>query len=168
MRLTSWTSSCRTQPCNSLASLTRSCVSSCARDSSLLCRGQHAVERDHNPLAQLRCTSAAEHGFLRKAQAACHVTLEEVQAQYASSVQGFTECRQVAGQVAAAVAYHLLNGCKAHKEAETADWLAKLDKALLQAAVPQPGTTIKASYPCTVPIDNVMRSDVLRWQGRIA
>ncbi len=67
------------------------------------------------------------------------------------AVQGSTECRQVAGQVAASVAYHLLNGCKAHKEAEAADWLAKLDMALLQAAVPQPGATIKASYPCTVP-----------------
>ena len=66
-------------------------------------------------------------------------------------VQGSTECRQVAGQVAASVAYHLLNGCKAHKEAEAADWLAKLDMALLQRAVPQPGATIKATYPCTVP-----------------
>jgi len=66
-------------------------------------------------------------------------------------VQGSTECRQVAGQVAAAVAYHLLNGCKVHKEAEAADWLAKLDMALLQPAVPQPGATITASCPCTVP-----------------
>ena len=65
------------------------------------------------------------------------------------AVQGSTECRQVAGQVAASVAYHLLNGCKAHKEVEAAEWLAKLDMALLQAAVPQPGATIKARYPCT-------------------
>ena len=38
MRLSSWTSSWQTQPCDSLVSLTRFCVSSCARDSSLLCR----------------------------------------------------------------------------------------------------------------------------------
>lgn len=67
------------------------------------------------------------------------------------AVQGSTECRQVAGQVAASVAYHLLNGCKVHKEAEAADWLAKLDMPLLQPAVPQPSATIKARYPCTVP-----------------
>jgi hypothetical protein len=185
-------------------------------DSMLL---SEAAIRFHNCAAPL-LAAKAEHGFLRKALAACHVTLAEVKAQYASTVQvragqtgpvapapsacfwpslhdfdtwhealfwsaanagpvfplglcflvsrsvlhssanwllhmlavqGSTECRQVAGQVAAAVAYHLLNGCKVHKEAEAADWLAKLDMALLQAAVPQPGATITASYPCIVP-----------------
>ncbi|KAL0048239.1 hypothetical protein WJX82_010821 [Trebouxia sp. C0006] len=110
-------------------------------DSMLL---SEAAIRFHNCVAPL-LAAKAEHGFLRKGLAACHITLAEIKAQYASSVQGSTECRQVAGQVAASVAYHLLNGCKVHKEAEAADWLANLDMALLQPAMPQPGATIKVT-----------------------
>lgn len=64
-------------------------------------------------------------------------------------MQGSGECRLVAGRVAAAVAYHLLQGCSAHREAGAADWLAKLDLALLQPCAPQPGGTIKVQNPGT-------------------
>ena len=52
-------------------------------DSMLL---SEAAIRFHNCAAPL-LAAKAEHRFLRKGLAACHVTLAEVQAQYASSVQ---------------------------------------------------------------------------------
>ena len=58
-------------------------VAAYIRDSMLL---SEAAIRFQNCAAPLLAVKA-EHGFLRKALAACHVTLAEVQAQYASSVQ---------------------------------------------------------------------------------
>lgn len=58
-------------------------------------------------------------------------------------IQGYNECHQVAGQVAAAVAYHLLYSCTANKDVQPAEWLAKLDMALLKPAALQPGASIK-------------------------
>ncbi len=52
-------------------------------DSMLL---SEAAIRFHNCAAPL-LAAKAEHGFLRKGLAACHVTLAEIKAQYASSVQ---------------------------------------------------------------------------------
>ena len=52
-------------------------------DSMLL---SEAAIRFHNCAAPL-LAAKAEHGFLRKALAACHVTLAEVKAQHASSMQ---------------------------------------------------------------------------------
>lgn len=58
-------------------------------------------------------------------------------------MQGASENQEVACKVSAAVAYHLLNACLAEKQVDAAAWLAKLDLPLLQATLPQPGTTIK-------------------------
>ena len=52
-------------------------------DSMLL---SEAAIRFHNCAAPM-LAAKAEHGFLRKGLAACHVTLAEIKAQYASSVQ---------------------------------------------------------------------------------
>ena len=52
-------------------------------DSMLL---SEAAIRFHNCVAPL-LAAKAEHGFLRKGLAACHITLAEIKAQYASSVQ---------------------------------------------------------------------------------
>ena len=54
--------------------------------------------------------------------------------------------RQVGGQAAAAMAYHLLNACCTHTESQPADWLAKLDMALLQPVTSQLGISIKVLY----------------------
>lgn len=63
-------------------------------------------------------------------------------------MQGLSECRQVAGQVSAAVAYHLLSNMS-QDQADTAACLAKLDLPLLQLRTSQAGDT-KASSLCTV------------------
>ena len=54
--------------------------------------------------------------------------------------QGLTECRQVAGQISAAIAYKLLSS-RSQDQADAAICLAKLDWPLLQVSTNQAGVT---------------------------
>lgn len=70
----------------------------------------------------------------------------------ARTMQGASKTQEVASQVSAAVAYHLLYACSAEKQADAAAWLAKLDLPLLQS-VPQAGVTIQVlKLQCTSPM----------------
>ena len=63
-------------------------------------------------------------------------------------MQGSAEGKQVGGQVSAAVAYHLLTACTAHKQTDIAAWLADLPLPFGQTNAPQTPVQVTASTPC--------------------
>ena len=78
------------------------------------------------------------------------VSLRESEAELIGQwcMQGAAEGKQVEARVGAAVAYHLLTACTAHKQTDTAAWLANLPSSLCHTAAPQPAIEVMTSTPC--------------------